>query len=207
MGVAHAQTGAEVAKPAKASPRREARAKREERKRLPSLMVRYCQKRGHKKSDCRKMKSDIAAGKCDKSGKPIGVNALSAAGATHPSPETSYAPSMASTIPVQQMVPVYFPCLDGSQTSQPTETWYINMIVPAQKTLMVASLDGAEYALLDSGSGLTSCPINCANDIPLLPRPANLPILSKSTGGSVENIGQRQVGYRLENGEPFVATW
>ena len=26
---------------------------------------RYCQKRGHKKSDCRKMKSDIAAGKCD----------------------------------------------------------------------------------------------------------------------------------------------
>ena len=40
---------------------------------------RYCLKRGHKKSDCRKMKSDIAAGKCDKSGKPIAVNALSAA--------------------------------------------------------------------------------------------------------------------------------
>ena len=92
------------------------------------------------------MKSDIAAGKCDKSGKPIGVNALSAAGATQPSPQASYAPSMASTIPLQQMVPVYFPCPDGSQTSQPTETWYINMIVPAQKTLMVASLDRAEYA-------------------------------------------------------------
>ena len=30
---------------------------------------RYCQKRGHKKVDCRKMKSDIAAGNCDKSGK------------------------------------------------------------------------------------------------------------------------------------------
>ena len=62
------------------------------------------------------------------------------------------------------------------------------MIVPAQKTLMVASLDGAEYALLDSGS-------------------ANLPILRNATGGSVECIGQRQVGYRLENGEPFVVTW
>ena len=87
------------------------------------------------------------------------------------------------------------------KTSQPTETWFINMIVPAQTTLMVASLDGTEYALLDSGSGLTSCPISYANDIPLLPRPANLPILSNATGGSVECIGQRQVGYRLE---PFV---
>ena len=107
----------------------------------------------------------------------------------------------------QQMVPVYFQCTDGSQMSQPTETWYINVIVPAQKTLMVASLDGAEYALLDSGSGLTSCRINYANDIPLLPRPANQPILSNSTGGSVECICQSQVGYRLENGEPFVVTW
>ena len=111
---------------------------------------RYCLKRGHKKSDCRKMKSDTAAGKCDRSGKPIGVNALSVEGATQPSPQASCAPSMANTIPLQQM-PVYFPCPDGSQTSQATETWYINMIVPAQKTLMVASLDGAEYALLDSG--------------------------------------------------------
>ena len=67
------------------------------------------------------MKSDIAASKCDKSGKPIGVNALSAAGATQPSPKASYAPSMASTVPLQQMVPVYSPCPDGSQTSQPTE--------------------------------------------------------------------------------------
>ena len=47
---------------------------------------RYCQKRGHNKADCRKMKSDIAAGKCDRSGKPIGVNALSAAAATQLSP-------------------------------------------------------------------------------------------------------------------------
>ena len=61
---------------------------------------RYCQKRRHKKADCRKMKSDIAAGKCDKSGKPTGVNSLTAAGATQPSPQASYAPSMASTIPV-----------------------------------------------------------------------------------------------------------
>ena len=35
---------------------------------------RYCQKRGHKKSDCRKMKSDIAASKCDKSGKQCTLN-------------------------------------------------------------------------------------------------------------------------------------
>ena len=47
----------------------------------------YCLKRGHKKADCRKMKSDIAAGKCDKSGKPIGVKALSAAGGTLPASE------------------------------------------------------------------------------------------------------------------------
>ena len=150
---------------------------------------RYCQKRGHKKADCRRMKSDIAAGKCDKSGLD---NLVTATGATQPSPQASYAPSMASKIPLQQMVPVYFPCSHGSQTSQPTETWYINMVVPAQKTLMVASLDGAEYALLDSGSGLTSCPINYANDIPSLPRPANLPILSNATGGCVKCIGQRQ---------------
>ena len=59
------------------------------------------------------MKPDIAAGKCDKSDKPIGVNALSAAGATQLSPQASYALSMASTIPLQQVVPVYFPCPDG----------------------------------------------------------------------------------------------
>ena len=108
---------------------------------------------------------------------------------------------------MQQMIPVYLPNLFGSEATQQTKTWFINMIVPAQKTLMVASLDGAEYALLDSGSGLTSCPINYANDIPLLPRPAGLPILSNATGGSVEYIGQRHVGYRLENGEPFIAKW
>ena len=63
-----------------------------------------------------------------------------------------YAPSLASTIPTQQMVPVYFPNPVGSQASQKSETWFINMIVPAQKTLTVASLDGGEYALLDSVS-------------------------------------------------------
>ena len=127
------------------------------------------------------MKSDIAASKCDKSGKPMGVNALSPADTTQPSPQASCAPSMASTIPLQQMLAVYSPRPDGSQTSQPTETWYIRKIVPAEKTLMVASLDGAEFALLGSGSGLTSCPINCANDIPLLPRLAILPIFSNAT--------------------------
>ena len=167
-----------------ARPRREARARRDERKRPPSLMVNecmYCQKRGHKKAECRKMNSKIAAGKCDKSGNPTGVNALTATGTTQPSSQASNAPSLASTIPMQQMLPVYFPRPDGSQTSQPTETWYINMIVPAQKTLMIASLDGAAFTFVDSGSGLTSCPINYANDIPSLPRPANLPTLSNAT--------------------------
>ena len=168
---------------------------------------RYCHKKGHNKAECRKMKADLAAGKSDKNGKPTAVSSPTATGATQPSPQASYAPSLASTIQMQQMVPVYFPNPVGSQASQQTETWCINMIVPAQKTLMVASLDGAEYALLDSGSGLTSWPINYADDLPLLPRPANLPILSNATGGSVECIGQRQVGHRLEHGEPFVVTW
>ena len=165
---------------------------------------RYCQKKGHKKAECGKMKADLAAGKCDKHGKPTCVKSLTVTGATQLSPQASCAPSLESTIPLQQMVPVHFPNPTGSQHS---ETWFINMIVPAQKTLMVASLDGAEYALLDSGSGLTSFPISYADDLPLLPRPSNLPILSNATGGSGECIGRRQVGYGLENGEPVVVTW
>ena len=47
----------------------------------------------------------LAAGKCDKNGKPIGVNSLTATGATQPLSQASYAPSLASTIPMQQMVP------------------------------------------------------------------------------------------------------
>ena len=66
---------------------------------------RYCQKKGRKKAECRKMKADLAAGKRDKNGKPTGVNSLTATGATHPSSQASYAPSVASTIPMQQMVP------------------------------------------------------------------------------------------------------
>ena len=72
---------------------------------------------------------------------------------------------------------------------------------------MVASLDGAEYALLDSGADLTSCPIDYADDLQLLPRPDNLPTLGNATGGSVECSGLRQVGYRFENGQPFVVSW
>ena len=74
----------------------------------------------------------------------------------------------------------------------------LNMIVPVQKTLMVARLDGADYALLDSGSGLASCPISFADDLPLC---------REHPTCSVECIGQRQVGSRLENGEPFVVMW
>ena len=49
-------------------------------------------------------------------------------------PASGLCTELASTIPMQQMVPVYFLCPDGSQTSQQTETWFINLIVPAQKT-------------------------------------------------------------------------
>ena len=93
---------------------------------------RYCLKKGHKNAECRKMKADLAAGKCDKNGKPTGVNSLTATRATQPSPQASSAPSLASTIPMLQMVPVYSPNTAGSQASQQTETWFINMIVPAQ---------------------------------------------------------------------------
>ena len=66
---------------------------------------------------------------------------------------------------------------------------------------MVASLDGAEYALLDSGSGLTSCPSNHANDIPFLPRPANLPILSKNVlVGDKLDADLRMVNHVLRHG-------
>ena len=90
---------------------------------------RYCQKKGHKKAECRKMKADLAAGKCEKNGKLTGVNSLTASGATQPSSQASYAPSLASTIPMPHVVPVHFPNPIGSQHS---ETWFINMIVPAQ---------------------------------------------------------------------------
>ena len=71
---------------------------------------RYCQMKGHKKAECRKMQADLAAGRCDKSGKTSSVNALTTTGTTQPSSQTSYAPSLASTIPMQQMV-----CLCTSQ--------------------------------------------------------------------------------------------
>ena len=64
------------------------------------------------------MKADLAAGKCDKHGKPTGVNSITATEATQLSPQVSCAPSMASTIPMQQMVPVHIPNPVGSQASQ-----------------------------------------------------------------------------------------
>ena len=54
---------------------------------------------------------------------------------------------------------------------------------------------------------MTSCPINYADDFPLLPWPDNFRTLSKASGGSTECTGVRQVEYRLQNGEPFVVTW
>ena len=79
---------------------------------------RYCQKKGHKKTECRKMKADLASGKRDKSGKPTRVNSLTAIGATQLSSQTSYAPSavgsMASTSLCISRVP-----LAASRLSRP----------------------------------------------------------------------------------------
>ena len=86
-----------------------------------------------------------------------------------------------------------FPSPVESQAPQQAETWFINMIGPAKWTHMSVRLDGAWYAVLDSGSGLTSCPFNCADDLPLLPRPKNLPTSSNVTGGTVECTGLGQV--------------
>ena len=120
---AHAQTKAKGGKGGKSKSKKGSKGKERGEKAATKFdgECRYCLKRGHKKSDYRKMKSDIAAGKCDKTDKPIGVNALSAAGATQPSPQASYAPSMARTIPLQQMVPVCFPC-DGDVAHQHDRT-------------------------------------------------------------------------------------
>ena len=65
--MAHPQTRAKAAKAAKASPRKGGKGKESGEKSASNFEgeFRYCLKRGHKKSDCRKMKSDIAASKCD----------------------------------------------------------------------------------------------------------------------------------------------
>ena len=151
---------------------------------------RYCLKRKHKKSDCTTMKSDIAAGKCDKSGKPIGGQCTPSGRRNAAFTASELCTEHGKHHPLQQMVPVYFQCPDGSQTSQLTETWYINMIVPAQKTLMVASLDGADVLPNQLCQGHPNVAATC-----------------KLANRSVECIGQGQVGYRLENGKPFVVTW
>ena len=69
---------------------------------------RYCKQKGHKKAECRKMQADLAAGRCDKSGKAVGVNALTTSGGGNQPPmQASFAPSavasLASTFSMQQM--------------------------------------------------------------------------------------------------------
>ena len=158
---------------------------------------RYCQKKGHEKADCRKMKADIDAGRCDKSGKPKGVNALTVTGATQPSPEASYAPSMASTIPLQQMVPVYFPCpasacrtlVHQHDRAGPEDSYGCKL---GRSRIRVTGF----WIRLDILSNqLCRRSSNTAKTY----QPANFE--------QRHWIGQRQVGYRLENGEPFVVTW
>ena len=74
------------------------------------------------KAECRKMKADLFAGRCDM---PTGVNSLTTTGTTQPTSQTSHAPgavvSMVSSIPRQQIAPVCFPSPVGSQSSQQTE--------------------------------------------------------------------------------------
>ena len=140
-------------------------------------------KKEHKKSECRKMQAGSAAGRYDKNGKAVSVNALTTTGGGSLLPtQTSYAPSMARslarTVPVHQMVSVCFTSPLGNQQVQ--QPWFTNMIGPTQPVLMAARLDGTDHALLDSGSGLTSCPLHCSDDLSLLPRPNNLPTLSNA---------------------------
>ena len=82
MNRSECNTKAKVA--AKASSRREARARRKMRNWPASLKVNAgTPRRRDKKAECRKMKADLAAGKCDKHGKPTGgVHSLTAVFAT-----------------------------------------------------------------------------------------------------------------------------
>ena len=138
------------------------------------------------------MQADLAPGRCDKSGMPTGVDSLPRQAARSLLRKRTMrrarldpwrAPSRCNISSF-----VCFPSHFDSQSLQQPETWFMNKTVPAQRILKVASFDGAEYALSDSGPGLTSCPINYANVLSML-RPDNLPTWSNATGGSVECIG------------------
>ena len=84
---------------------------------------RYCQKKGHKKAEWRKMKVDLAASKVTTmASQQVSTRSQRLARRTQPSPQACYAPSLASTIPMQQMVPVNFQSPVGSQAPQQTET-------------------------------------------------------------------------------------
>ena len=161
---------------------------------------RYCQKKGHKKSDCRKMKSDIAAGKCDKGGKPMGGQCTLSGRRNEAFPASELCTEHGKHHPIATDGASVLP-MSRRQSDVSTDG---NVVHQHDRTGPEDSHCCKLGTLLGSGSGLTSCPINHATDIPLLPRLANLP---NATGGSVECIGQRQVGYRLENGEQYVVTW
>ena len=54
----------------------------------------YCKKKRHKRAECGKMQADLAAGRCDKNGKAVAVNALTATGGGSQTPtQASCAPS------------------------------------------------------------------------------------------------------------------
>ena len=158
---------------------------------------RYCQKKGHKKSECGKMKADHAA-------EPGGVNSFKATGAMQPSSQASDAPTLAKAIQMQQIVPAKVQNPLGNQ--EQTETWFINMTTTAQKILKFATLGVSEHALWDSESGVTSFQSNCAGDPTPLPRFVNPIILTSAAGDSVERIGLRRIGCGLETGGTFVVT-
>ena len=75
MAAAHGPTRArsdkgKCGKGAKGKSKKETRTRRKMTKPASKFEgeCRYCQKKGHKKAECRKMKADLAAGKCDKNG-------------------------------------------------------------------------------------------------------------------------------------------
>eukprot|EP00971_Amphidinium_carterae_P349252 6490921-Amphidinium_carterae.1 len=155
----------------------------------------YCGKKGHYKRECRKLAKDSAIGNNKKGGASSGAGAAS-------SSSTGNAPAAAIT-----------------QEQSHGDVWFLSPLLPEPTAWLpsltedagnmiaqLSGLDGSEFALLDSGSGVTACPEHYASDHPLL-EAATLPTLKGATGATVTNYGRRRVGYRLETGAPLVIEW
>ena len=93
---------------------------------------------------------------------------------------------------------------DQAQAMQ--QSWMVTALGEHGTVSAVLNMGGYDFALVDSGSGITACPKSYANDLPLLP-PVQLPPLKSATGGGVDIIGRRAVCYELDNGEPITIVW